>query len=312
MASTQKNKINFTVKSSPSTVNNSCIESDGIAVLDTTDDNPKKKDQSPRSHLQKSKIPLTVKSSPSTLKNSNFENDRNAPLNVTYKNPLKRVHMSTAPTQKHTTEFANKSVKNTVRNSSMKTGGSAPLNAKKTNPLKKVCTPKAPMQKNTTTFTIKSNLSTVQNSSQESDGTTLLDDAEKNLKINDQSPLSQLLDDVVPTKVTKSTKLSKIHEKSSFLDEDDSDQDVDHSPSEPNSESTRSPLSQHHVDDNSEGMATKAIFWEQYKNGHKASNVYVEDTQMQDTQDTCMQPVLQDDAISGDILKFLLFVLEGG
>ena len=116
----------------------------------------------------------------------------------------------------------------------------------------------------------------------------------------------QLLDDVVPTKVTTSTKLSKIHEKSSFLDEDDSDQDVDHSPSEPNSESTRSPLSQRHVDDNSEGMATKAIFWEQYKNGHKpcndgqkTSNVYVEDTQ-----DTCMQPVLQDDAISGDILKF--------
>ena len=71
-------------------------------------------------------------------------------------------------------------------------------------------------------------------------------------------------------------------------------------------ESTRSPLSQRHVDDNSEGMATKAIFWEQYKNGHKpcndgqkTSNVYVEDTQ-----DTCMQPVLQDDAISGDILKF--------
>ena len=103
------------------------------------------------------------------------------------------------------------------------------------------------------------------------------------------------------------------------MDEDDSDQDVDHSPSEPNSESTRSPLSQRYVDDNSEGMATKAIFWEQYKNGHKAcndgqktSNVYVEDTQMQDTQDTCMQPVLQDDAISGDILKFLLFVLEGG
>ena len=61
---------------------------------------------------------------------------------------------------------------------------------KKTNPTKKDCRPKAPMQKNTTTFTIKSNLSTMKNSSHESDGNTLSEDAEKNLKINDQSPLS--------------------------------------------------------------------------------------------------------------------------
>ena len=181
----------------------------------------------------------------------------------------------------------------------MKTDGPAPLKAKKTNAKKKDCTQKAPMQNNSTTSTIKSSLSTVKNSSHGSDGTTVLEYA-------DHSPLSQLLDDVVPTKVAKSTKLSQIHQKSSFVDEDDSDQDVDHSPSEPNSEEARTPLSQR-VNENSEGMTKTAIFWGQYKNGQKAykdglktSTVYVEDTQMQDTQDACMQPVLQDDAISGD------------